>query len=230
MTTSGNYYKSVMDEFYGWLNPYTKNLAEALKLTYLTNSELFHQIKASNQIKYTLRAKKLDDSKLSILSSNQKSKLYKYSRRVNRGDYVIDVALRDIELDPRFEELNEIKTLNAPNKWKDILTQARTAHFLGFYDAAIILSGKTLELVFKSKLKIGNVSYEEKWGINQLYGAFKKLLDKKPVSTRDELVRSTKNIIQILRNTFAHGNIDIATQEESELVWRSILFIISSTT
>ena len=69
------------------------------------------------------------------------------------------------------------------------------------------------------------IVFDKKSGLSRLFNTLKNRVTFPKHG--DKIIENIQEIIRIIRNTYAHDNPKIATKEESDLVWHSLMYLMN---
>ncbi len=220
-----SYNSEVYQEYVDWLNENEKILTSIFVWTSLIDENLIPRLKDMKKRKHEFKLLKTVGTvrDRTDLSPKQKSKIFKWYKNVFRGDYLIIRAIRDLQKNNTLIEIRNLEQKNIVPNLKESIIEARKLHFLGFFDSSVIMCGKITEYLLKEKLKMDSINFDNKWGISKLYSIFRS--KSKQISLKGKVIENVKEIIRYLRNICAHGNPEHASENDSNLVWQSLIFL-----
>jgi hypothetical protein len=75
------------------------------------------------------------------------------------------------------------------------------------------------------RAKKEKINFDNKSGLKKLFNTIKNRITIQKHG--DKIIEDIREIIRVIRNTYAHDNPKIATKEESELVWHAVMYLVN---
>ena len=99
---------------------------------------------------------------------------------------------------------------------------------MGSYDSSIVMGGRALEFLLKYYFDKKDISYNEKWTLSRLIDKLKSVrCSSKKKTVTEELLEKIGEINRIYRNITAHDNPIQMKQEDAELIWNNVVYVIN---